>query len=84
MHRTKSGTQGRGLGVPAWTGTWTPGIGECWVGPTCELGISGHVFSGYPAGGIDSRIAGRSGTTCFMPSTIVRTEDERWKMENEI
>ena len=28
LHRTESGTQGRGLGVPVWTGTWTPGIGE--------------------------------------------------------
>ena len=26
---------------------------------------AGHVFSGYPAGGIDSRIAGRSGTAYF-------------------
>ena len=41
----------------------------------------GRVFLGYPAGGIDSRIAGQSGTACFMPSTVVRTEDERWKME---
>ena len=40
-----------------------------------------RVFSGYPAGGIDSRIAGRSGTACFVPSTVVRTEDERWKIE---
>ena len=23
LHRTKSGTQGRGLGVQVWTGTWT-------------------------------------------------------------
>ena len=28
LHRTESGTQGRGLGVPVWMGTWTPGIGE--------------------------------------------------------
>ena len=35
---------------------------------------AGHVFSGYPAGGIDSRIVGRSGTACFMSSTVVRTE----------
>ena len=28
LHRTESGTQGQGLGVPVWTGTWTPGIGE--------------------------------------------------------
>ena len=26
---------------------------------------AGRVFSGYPAGGIDSRIAGKSGTTYF-------------------
>ena len=28
LHRTESGTQVRGLGVPVWTGTWTPRIGE--------------------------------------------------------
>ena len=42
---------------------------------------AGHVFSGYPAGGIDSRIAGQSGTACLRPSTVVRTET--WKMEKE-
>ena len=41
----------------------------------------GRVLLGYPARGIDSRIAGRSGTACFMPSTIVRIE--RWKMERK-
>ena len=35
---------------------------------------AGRVFLGYPAGGIDSRIAGLSGTACLMPSTIVRTK----------
>ena len=33
-----------------------------------------HVFSRYPAGGIDSRIAKRSGMACFVSSTVVRTE----------
>ena len=42
---------------------------------------AGRVFSGYPAGGIDSRIAGRSGTACLRFSIVVRTKDERWKME---
>ena len=28
LHRTESGTQGWGLGVLVWTGTWTPRIGE--------------------------------------------------------
>ena len=28
LHRTESETQGRGLGVPVWTGTWTPGTEE--------------------------------------------------------
>ena len=42
---------------------------------------AGRVFLGYPAGGIDSRIVGRSGTACFVSSTVVRTEDERWKKE---
>ena len=44
---------------------------------------AGRVFLGYPAGGINSRIIGRSGTACFVSSTVVRTEDERWKMEKE-
>ena len=35
---------------------------------------AGHVFSGYPAGGIDSRIAEKSGTTRLRPSIVVRTE----------
>ena len=35
---------------------------------------AGHVFSGYPAGGIDSRIAGLSDTTCLRFSIVVRTE----------
>ena len=34
---------------------------------------AGRVFSGYPAGGIDSRIAGRSGTACLRFSIVVRT-----------
>ena len=28
LHRTESGTQGWGLRVLVWTGTWTPGIRE--------------------------------------------------------
>ena len=42
---------------------------------------AGRVFSEYPAGGIDSRIAGRSGTACLWFSIVGRTEDERWKIE---
>ena len=38
---------------------------------------AGHVFLGYPAGGIDSRIAGKSGTACLQFSIVVRIEDER-------
>ena len=34
----------------------------------------GRVFSVYPAGCIDSRIAKKSGTACLWPSTVVRTE----------
>ena len=37
------------------------------------------MFSGYPAGDIDSRIAGLSDTACLRFSIVVRTE--RWKME---
>ena len=40
---------------------------------------AGHVFLGYLARGIDSQIARRSGMTCFMTSTVVRTK--RCKME---
>ena len=35
---------------------------------------AGRVFSGHPAGNIDSRIAGKSGTACLRFSTVVRTE----------
>ena len=35
---------------------------------------AGRAFLGYPAGGIDSRITGKSGTACLWPSTIVRTK----------
>ena len=33
---------------------------------------AGRVFSGHPAGHIDSRIAGQSDTACLQFSTIVR------------
>ena len=39
---------------------------------------AGRVFSGYQAGGIDSRIAAQSGTACLRFSIVVRTE--RWKV----
>ena len=32
------------------------------------------MFSGHPAGHIDSRIARKSGTACLRFSTVVRTE----------
>ena len=35
---------------------------------------AGRMFSGYPAGGIDSQIAEKSGTACFGSSTVVRTK----------
>ena len=44
-------------------------------GPGVQVG---HVFLGYPARGIDSRITGQSSTACFGSSTVVRTE--RWKV----
>ena len=40
----------------------------------------GHVFSGYPAGGIDSRIARKSGMACLWFSIVVRPK--RWKVMN--
>ena len=39
---------------------------------------AGCVFLGYPARGIDSRIAEQSGTACLRFSIVVRTEDKRW------
>jgi hypothetical protein len=56
------------------SGDLDPMIGEWWVGPACAWGTSGVCVLGYPAGHIDSRIAGRSGTTCLQSSTVVRTE----------
>ena len=50
-----------------------PLIGEWWVGPAYARGTSGACVLGYPAGHIDSRIAGRSGTACLQSSTVVRT-----------
>ena len=39
------------------------------------LGVqAGHVSSGHPAGHIDSRIAGKSGTACLRFSIVVRTK----------
>ena len=35
---------------------------------------AGHVFLGYLAGGINSRIVGRSGTACLRFSIVVRTK----------
>ena len=49
LHRTESRTQGRGLRVLVWTGTWTPGIGERWVGPACAWGTSGPCVFGVPS-----------------------------------
>ena len=38
---------------------------------------AGRVSSGHPAGYIDSRIAGLSGTACLRFSTVVRTGSEK-------
>ena len=74
LHRTESETQGRGLGVTVWTGTWTPGQeGDRLVLLVPQVQVE-RVFTGYPAGGINQRIAGKSGTACLRPSTVVRTE----------
>ena len=43
---------------------------------------AGRVFSGYLPGGIDSRIAGRSGTACLQFSTVVTTESGKEKKWN--
>ena len=74
LHRTESGTQGRGLESQFGRGPGHPGQesdGLVLLVPGVQ---AGRVFSGYPAGGIDSRIAGKSGTTSFVSSTVVRTE----------
>ena len=74
MHCTKSRTQGRGLGVPVWTGPRTPGQesdGLVLLVPWVQVG---RVFLGYPARGIESRIAEKSGMACLRFSTVVRTE----------
>ena len=84
MHRTKSGTQGRGLRVLVWMGTWTlgqEGDGLVLLVPWVQ---AGHVFLGYPAGGIDLRIAGKSGTACLRSSTVVRTGREKMVKGNLI
>ena len=83
MHRTESGTQGRGLGVPIWMGPGHPGQKSDGL-VLLVLGVqAGRVFLGYLAGGIDSRIAGLSGTACLWFSIVVRTEDERWKRKSD-
>ena len=45
---------------------------------------AGHVFFGYPARGIDSRITGQSGTACFVSSTVVRTRRQKMEKGNMI
>ena len=42
---------------------------------------AGRVFLGHPAGHIDSRIAGKSGTACLRFSTVVRTESGKEETE---
>ena len=66
-----------GFGVQVWTGPG-PQDRRVMFGPACAGVQAGRVFSGYPDGGIDSRIAGRSGTACLRFSIVVRTES--WKM----
>ena len=51
LHHTKFGTQGRGLGVLVWTGTWTPRIGGWWVSPACARGTSRACVFGVPSWG---------------------------------
>ena len=66
----------RGRGSESQLG-WGPrhlgqeGDGLVLLVPWVQVGL---VFSGYLAGGIDSRITGRSGTACLGSSTVVRTE----------
>ena len=47
------------------------------------LGVqAGHVFSGHPAGHIDSRITGQYGMACLVFSSVVRTESSKEKKWN--
>ena len=60
LHRTESGTQGRGLGVPVWMGPGHPGQegdGLVLLVPGVQ---AGRVFLGYPAGHIGWQIAAES------------------------
>ena len=43
---------------------------------------AGHVSLGHPAGHIDSRIAGLSGTACLRFSSVVRTASGKRRMIN--
>ena len=54
LHRTESGTQGRGLGVPVWTGVGRPGQESDGLVLLVPWVQAGRVFLGYPAEGIDS------------------------------
>ena len=72
------GLRGEGLESQFGRGPRTPGQegdGLVLLVPWVQVG---HVFSGYPAGGIDSRIIGRSSMACLQFDIIVRTE--RWKV----
>ena len=57
---------GRGSGHPG-----QEGDGLVLLVPRVQAGC---VFSGHPAGHIDSRIAGGSSTACLRFSTVVRTK----------
>ena len=73
LHRTESETQGGGLESQFGRGPRHPGQESDGLVLLVPWVQAGRVFSGYPAGGIDSRIARQSGTSCFMSSTVVRT-----------
>ena len=70
-------------------GAWSPSLdgyldlltGEWWVGLAYAWGTSGASILGYPA--VIHWFANRRrvGTTCPNSSTVVRTEDERWKFD---
>ena len=67
------GLRGRGLESKFGRGPGHPGQesgGLVLLVPRVQVG---YVSSGHPAGYIDSRIAGLSGTACVRFSTVVRT-----------
>ena len=68
------GLRGGGLESQFGRGPGHPGQGSDGLVLLVPGVQAGCVFSGHPAGGIDSQIAERSGTACLRFSIVVRTK----------